>query len=150
MIPTLAIIILGLAWLAIETDWLRVRLLAGPALVMVVVPEYAETRAAWDTFDWSPMQFSSYSNGNGTIWKTPLCGWDWITSRDHIIPEYRIEFNVYGCRYVWKMGSTPEAAKILGECMKVNAKPHKPPKMPRLAIKRRPAIRRRRVAVAAA
>lgn len=154
MLATLSIIILALAWLARETRCLRVRLLAGPPLL---VPEYAEIRAAWDTFDWSDWgtRRSGFSNGHyhwkwaTKDWKVPICGWEWIKGRNHIIPEYRIEFNVWGCRYTWKLGASSAAAKILGEAMKVNAKPHKPPKLPSSGIRRSKPIRRRRVAVAA-
>ena len=135
MIPALAIIILALAWLALETDWLRVRLLAGPAAVWVLD---AETRAAWDTFDWR--------GWSGIV--EPICGWEWIKQRNHIIPEYRIEFNVYGCRYIWTLEATPAAAKLLGEAMKLNAKPHKMPKLPSSGIRKSRVSRRRRVAVA--
>ncbi len=103
----------ALTWLLIETDLLCVRLVAGP--VAVLEPEI---RAAWDTFDWSAMKYKTYQD----IWKVPLCGWDWITGREHIIPEYRIEFNIAGCRYKMRLKSTPKAAKALGEVMKVNAK----------------------------
>ena len=153
MIPALAIIILALAWLAHETDWLRVRLLAGPAAVWVLD---AETRAAWDTFDWSDWgtRQSGFNNGHyGWLWslkewKVPICGWEWIKQRNHIIPEYRIEFNVYGCRYIWTLEATPAAAKLLGEAMKLNAKPHKMPKLPTSGIRKSRVSRRRQVAVA--
>ena len=52
MIATLAAIVLGLAWLARETDWLRVRLLVGP--VAVVVPEPHLIGSTLQTFSPAP------------------------------------------------------------------------------------------------
>ncbi len=146
MIAALATIILALAWLAHETDRLRVRLLAGPAAVPE--PEIPEVRAAWDTFDWRSMKFLTYTQGNGVVWKTPLCGWDWITGREHIIPEYRVEFAMNGVRHKMHLSASTAAAKLLGEAMKINARPHKPPKLPTSGIRKSKRIRRRRVAVA--
>ena len=167
MIPALSIIILALAWLAHETRCLRVRLLAGPAAVCVLDPE---TRAAWDTFDWSEWgsRQSGFNNGHyGWLWslkdwKVPLCGWEWIKQRNHIVPEYRVEFAMNGVRYKMQLNASTAAAKMLGEVMKVNARPHKPTPLPRLSYKgnkpkrgtrislsTKGVSRRRRVAVAA-
>ena len=154
MIATLTIIILGLAWLAWETDGLRVRLPAGPALAAAMGRDFEVNGtfeieyARWDTFDWSPMTYKDCLSMDSR-WKTPLCGWDWITERDHVVPEYQIEFNIYGCRYTWALNSTPEAAKVIGEAMKLNAKPHKPAPLPRLSYKGNKPKRRRVAAIKA-
>ncbi len=133
MVPALAIIILALTWLGRETEWLRLQLLVGaPALS---APDTPEVRAAWDTFDWRTMQFFTYSYGSGVVWKVPLCGWDWITGREHIIPEYDVEFSAAGCRYKMHLNSTDKAAKALGQVMKVNTKKHLPNPLPKLTYK---------------
>ena len=132
MIAALIVIALALAWLALETDRLRVRLLVGAVAAPTTV---GEKRAAWDTFDWRAMTYDSYGRGRGDIWKAPLCGWDWITGREHIIPEYDIEFSVAGCRYKIHLNSTDEAAKALGQVMKVNTKKHRPNPLPKLTYK---------------
>ena len=157
MITALAIIVLGLAWLARETDRFRIRLLVGAPLLPV--PAVREVRAAWFTFNWDTwvidprsvnVRYNLEQNPERILksWKEPLCGWDWIRGREHIIPEYRVEFNMAGCRYNMHLNSTPEAAKALGEVMKVNVKKHRPNPLPRLTYKgNKP--KRRRVAVAA-
>ncbi|KKL46773.1 hypothetical protein LCGC14_2342240, partial [marine sediment metagenome] len=53
MIPALAIIILALAWLAIETRCLRVRLLAGPAATRIEAPPPAMLRIKHGVGLWS-------------------------------------------------------------------------------------------------
>ena len=132
MIAALIVITLALAWLALETDRLRIRLLVGAVAAPTTI---REKHAAWDTFDWRTMQFFTYSYGNGVVWKVPLCGWDWITGREHIIPEYDVEFSVAGCRYKIHLNSTDKAAKALGQVMRVNTKKHRPNPLPKLTYK---------------
>lgn len=81
MLVTILIIISALYWLGIESNWLTIRLLVGADC----------KRKMWK--DIKPYQ----SGKNYPFWfkhpdnMTPLCGWDWLNKRNHIIPEYKIE-----------------------------------------------------------
>ncbi len=141
MIAALIVIALALAWLALETNLLHVRLPMG-----VSAPLTQEVRRPWYTFDWDSwvidprsinVRYNLEQNPERILkdWKTPLCGWDWITGREHIIPEYDVEFSVAGCRYKMHLNSTDKAAKALSQVMKVNTKKHRPNPLPKLTYK---------------
>ena len=98
MLLTLLVVALEFIWLGYETDWLTVRLAAGPVPAPII-----EKRQAWDSFDW-------------TRWKPylePICGWDWIKSREHIMPDYHFEFKAYGVSH--KITLRQPGARILKE-----------------------------------
>ncbi len=152
MIVALVVMALAFTWLALETDRFRVRLLVG---IVAAPTTIGEKRVAWDTFDWSDWgtRQSGFNNGHyGWLWslkdwKEPICGWDWIKGRNHIIPEYDVEFSVAGCRYKMHLNSTDKAAKALGQVMKVNTKKHRPNPLPKLTYKGNKPKRRRAVVV---
>ena len=123
MIALLAIIMMALAWLGYETDWLRVRLPMG-----IEVPANGHKYKTWDELKpWNP-NFKSYP-----MWLThpdnmiPLCGRDWLENTMHIIPECRIELNHSGVRYNMTI---KEPSIMRSVVTALRAKPGKPyPKM---------------------
>ena len=123
MIALLATILMALNWLLYETDWMRVRLVAG-----IEVPSNGHKFKSWDQLKpWNP-NFRQYP-----MWLThpdnmvPLCGLAWLENTMHIIPECRIELNHSGVRYNMTI---KEAAIMRSVVTALRAKPGKPyPKM---------------------
>ncbi len=126
MIALIATIIMALAWLGYETDWMRVRLPVGVTAPVIEL----EVRKPWDYFKakiWNP-NFKLYP-----MWLThptvmdPICGWDWLENTMHIIPECRIELNHSGVRYNMTI---KEPSIMRSVVTALRAKPGKPyPKM---------------------
>lgn len=82
MLITILAIIAALYWLGLESNWLTIRLLAD---------KEPDNRKTWDELK----PYKVYKNH--PFWlrhpdnMTPLCGWDWLNKRTHIIPVYKIE-----------------------------------------------------------
>ena len=111
----LIIIGIGFTWLLIETDWMRVRLLVGSIKEAPVQnnERYVDWEKAFDFKAW------------GTLIKgadiDPICGWDWIKNRQHIIPECRIEMVHLGVRHTIVI----KDVSVIKDVVKaMRAKPH--------------------------
>ncbi len=94
MILALTIIGLAFTWLLVETDFMRIRLIVGR-----IEPELILQYKAWDML-LSEAQNIPYRQKQ--FWlkypelMTAICGNDWLESRQHVIPQYRIELKAWG------------------------------------------------------
>ena len=114
MIISILVILCAFYWLLKETDYLRVRFVAYGSIEQEPV-----IRKAWDEIQtdilnlpdkYQPFWIKHPEN------MQPLCGLEWLENNTHIIPEYKIQLNMYGVRY--KM--TVKQASVIKDVMKVN------------------------------
>jgi len=135
MILSILTLIPGIIWLLYETEWLRVRLPIGKAAEQ---PQgrYVSWNDIENQIQYLPDRFKPFWIKHRVIIKTirglnhqilgaamqPLCGWDWLLNREHIIPEYKIELALDGIHYQMNVKSD----SILAEVMRVNRAKHKP------------------------
>lgn len=104
------VVILGLAWLGKETNWLTIRLLVGA--------EHTEQRKSWNELGAGSITTRKTDPG-WLRWpgnQAPLCGWDWLKNTMHIIPESRIALELNGVRY--KM--TIKKCDVIKDIMRAN------------------------------
>ena len=91
---------------------------------MVYTPELRD----WDTFDWHDwnvtQDFLTSKWSHGTHRKShivPLCGWKWITGRQHIVPVCKLEVEYKGVRH----SMTIRSASIKDIVKAIRAEPNK-------------------------
>ncbi len=131
MIPLITTLLIALAWLGYETDWVTVRLPYGIEALIAAT----EVRRPWNHFDWHDWvtghHHISFTDRNVNVHSKshvqPICGWDWIRSREHIIPECKVELVHSGVKYNMTIKSP---AIIKSVVTALRAKPARPyPKM---------------------
>lgn len=96
MVVAILIICLAYYWLLNETNYLRVRLLIG-----VESKPLELQRISWGACQ-SRYRVLKLSIGVDE----PLCGWDWLESRTHPIPQVTVDINSGGVRYHWDIKDT--------------------------------------------
>ena len=116
MIAILIIIGLTFAWLGYETDWMRVRLPIGQVQIIETIPDIVERYVPWD--NWNHCHWPSWFN-----FTDPICGWEWIKSREHIIPECRLEMTYGGVHHTMTIKDT-KIIKLVVTAMKSKPKPY--------------------------
>lgn len=121
MLATMIIFILSFIWLGFETDWLTIRLPYGAQAPAI---EY-------ERISWSDCVTRYGAQQVSFIGVTePLCGWDWLRSNTHPVPEYKVQFSGKGVCY----NMTIKDASIIKPV--VQAQHVSPYKMPRLHFSR--------------
>ena len=102
------------AWLAYETDWMRIRLIVG-----AIPPVLEYPTKTWEELKPYPIKKTDQTWLRFPGIMSPLCGWDWLTKTQHIMPEYRIE--LVGESY--RTTITSSNAQALKDAMRVNRNP---------------------------
>lgn len=123
---SLSIILLAFYWLLRETDYLRVRLPVGCPSISVP----PEMRQSWDiiTRNTKAKNLNNFVTDPYTY--TPLCGFDWLNNREHVIPEYKIELQHGGVKHNMTI-KDPSIMKQVVQAMRANPKPVKTRKLSR-------------------
>lgn len=120
-------------WLLYETDWMRVRLPVG------IISELPQCRyISWNDLenlaqaipDKQKPFWLKHPINIKTIWglnnqplgasMEPLCSWEWLKNRLHIIPEYKIELISATSRYTFRTQSIP----VLQDAFRVYRNPY--------------------------
>ena len=122
MTGLITIIILALAWLGHETDWMSVRLLIGAdtPIVEYQYKTYKELNLYQLTASQQPMWLSN------PYYMEPLCGKDWLENTMHVIPECKIELTHSGVRYNMTIKDPNIMRKVVAG---LKAKPARQPKI---------------------
>jgi len=116
MIPIwfIVTILLSFTWLFYESDWMRIRLPVGAVKKTATFEDWCSMFMRY------PADFKVHWDGNGEISiddapqfvelhkddfnllsgiESPICGWEWIESRQHPIPQYKIEIIAWGVHH---------------------------------------------------
>jgi len=113
MLATILIVTIALYWLARESDYLRIRLLAGIEAIQY-------ERKSWDEIKPTCKLTKQYP-----FWlrfpehMSPLCGLDWLENTMHVIPEYKLELVGVG----YKTTIHSNNAQALRDACRVNRNP---------------------------
>ena len=97
MITSFLIIAIALTWLGWETNWLTVRLPIGS------IPELPELkRITWGQIVGSLCGRRDKDKPNFVRlprYYEPLCGWEWLRTTLHVVPETHVEMELGNVRY---------------------------------------------------
>ena len=97
MLFTIIIIGIALVWLMRETNNLKVHLLVGPYHAPIVY-QYEDWETIKTRLENMPRKaMPSYIRLPESY--TPLCGWDWLENRQHVIPVNKIQLDFGTRRY---------------------------------------------------
>ena len=129
MILTILWLIIGLAWLLYETDYMRVRLLTGIEKPVKYAQYKAFNSLTKKKLYWSVPLLHHGSNAEepeGVMYEVilapgitePLCGWNWLDKHcaDLVGFEHKVYLAIAGVKY----DMTIKSPSILNEVMKVN------------------------------
>ena len=120
MIISLLTICLAFVWLLYESDWMRIRLLAGANTPPV--PRIRLYRhGTWLTRqDRTYPAFDKYADTALSAGiEEPICGWDWLIGRDHPLVEYSFTLTAWGCTHNLTINPDAHKGQIVKECCKV-------------------------------
>ncbi|KKN64734.1 hypothetical protein LCGC14_0488660 [marine sediment metagenome] len=133
MIATIIIIGLAFIWLGYETNWMRVRLPIG-ASTPIIKQQYTSWNDLENLAQTIPDKQKPFWLKHPLFIKTirginnqmlgasmePLCGWDWLRNRMHIIPQYQIVLVAEHSKITINSQSIPH----LRDAFRVNRNPY--------------------------
>lgn len=119
-IISLSIIISAFYWLLRETDYMRVRLPVGCPSISVP----PEMRLAWNIITRQTKSKNLNNFVTDPEHYSPLCGFNWLNNREHVVPEYKIELQHGGVKHTMTI-KDPSVMKQIVSAMRANPKPIK-------------------------
>lgn len=126
MIGLIIWLVICFTWLLYETDWVRVRLLAGHQCLTGEccdwrLPDKVVTLAMQrELINLSNNGGRRRSNGEFKEYMSPLCGWGFAYQFRNFKPEYKIELIAPGSHYTFRTEST----QILRDVFRVYRNPY--------------------------
>ena len=117
MLATIVLVSLAFYWLAVETDYFRVNL--------ALIPEVVE-RKSWSELEPAAQRIPDKLK---PFWlkhpenMQPLCGLDWLTTTQHVIPTYKFEIKAWNVTH--KVNLKSADCRVLRELAVTMLKPNR-------------------------